>query len=368
MTTRYTKHFLFTAALLLGAAQNVSADFADDALFSDERPSFAGLFQALKPKVAEVRKKATQPVDETKHKENLFAADISDIQPLHRNDRLDIRLSDTPNFAASTKDFIKQKASNGLKHAQNAIGTAGHFIADNAPAAFDHTKNALGAAGHFVTDNAPAALDHTKNALSAAGRAVVEGSQGAYAYLTRPVESEETEGKLFAAEQDVNLSLKPNPLPEVEGPTMFEKAGDSLRSAKDAVVTGVQNVRARLTQPTQMEEAPDSNIFAAEPGFENAVSKENIFSSIQMPEVLSTVTNLFSTPTSTNNLFDVDTQDLANLSLKADPLPQTLAVDQSTGVARAHTTTQRPKARTHYQSHITKSTLDYQQLRKQSRI
>ncbi|MGB0919469.1 MAG: hypothetical protein ACPGUZ_03010 [Holosporaceae bacterium] len=346
MTTRYTKHFLFTAALLLGAAQNISATFEDDALSSEERPSFAGIFQAFKPHAEKMRKKATQPVDETNNKENLFNAEIADIQPLHNNDLLETNPSDTSNFRAAAKDFLKQKASNGLKH----------------------TTNALGAAGHFVTDNAPAAWNHTTNALGAAGSTVMTGAKSGYAYMTRPVESEETEENIFAAEQMANLSLKPNPLPEVEGPTISEKAGDFFRSAKDAGVTGAQNMHARLTQPTQMGEAPDSNIFAAEPGFEHAVSKKNIFSNIQMPEVLSTVTNLFSTPTSTNNLFNVDTQDWANLSLEAAPLPQPLAVDQSTDVARAHTTTQRLHAQTPYAPLIAKSTSAYRQLRRQSKI
>lgn len=344
MTTRYTTHFLFSAALLLGAAQNISATFEDDALFSEERPSFAGLFQAFKPHTEKMRKKATQPVDETNNKENLFNAEIADIQPLHNNDLLETNPSDTSNFRAAAKDFLKQKASNGLKH----------------------TTNALGAARNFVTDNAPAAFDHAKNALSAAGSAVVEGGQGAYAYLTRPVESEETEENIFAAEQMANLSLKPNPLPEVEGPTMSEKAGNFFRSAKDAVVTGAQNMHARLTQPTQMGEAPDSNIFAADPGLENAVSKTNIFSKIKMPEVASIVPNLFST--NTDNLFDVDTQDWANLSLEATPLPQPLVVPQNTDIARPTITTQRPQARTSYQSLITKSTSSYKKLRAQSRI
>lgn len=319
MTTRYTTHFLLSAALLLGAAQNISANFEDDAFLPGEKPSFAGLSQALKSSFAKVRQKATQPVDETNNKENLFNAEIADIQPLHNNDLLKTHSSDTSNFRAAAKDFLKQKASNGLKH----------------------TTNALGAAGNFVTNNAPAALDHTANALSAAGSTVMTGAKSAYAYMKRPVESEETEENIFAAAQMANLSLKPNPLPEAKGPTMSEKAGNFFRSAKDAVVTGAQKVHARLTQPTQMGEAADSNIFAADPGSENAVSKTNIFSKIKMPEVASIVPNLSSTNTD-NNPFDVDTQDWANLSLEVTPLPQPLVVPQTTDVARPNTATQRP--------------------------
>ena len=99
-------------------------------------------------------------------------------------------------------------------------------------------------------------------------------------------------------------------------------------------------MHARLTQPTQMGEAPDSSIFAADPGFENAVSKTNIFSSIQIPEVASVIPKHFST--NTDNQFDVDTQDWTNLSLEATPLPQPLVVPQNTGVAHPNTTTHRP--------------------------
>ena len=333
MTTRYTTHFLLSAALLLGAAQNISANFEDDAFLPGEKPSFAGLSQALKSSFAKVRQKATQPVDETNNKENLFNAEIADIQPLHNNDLLKTPSSDTSNFRAAAKDFLKQKASNGLKHTTNALGAAGNFVTNNAPAALDHTANALSAAGHFVTDNAPAAFDYTTNALGTAGSTVMTGAKSAYAYMKRPVESEETEENIFAAAQMANLSLKPNPLPEAEGPTMSEKAGNFFRPAKDAVVAGAQNVHARLTQPTQIGEAPDSNIFAADPGFENAV--------IKMPEAASIVPNLFSTNTD-NNPFDVDTQDWANLSLEVTPLPQPLVVPQTTDVARPNTATQRP--------------------------
>ena len=343
MTTRYTTHFLLSAALLLGAAQNVSA-FEDDAFFSEEKPSFSGLFQAPKPSVAQVPPKATQPVHKTNNTENLFNAEIADIQPLHNNDLLETHPSNTSKFKAATKDFFKQQASNVLKH----------------------TTNALGAAGHFVTNNAPAAFDYTTNALGTAGSTVMTGAKSTYAYMIRPVESEETEENIFAAEQMANLSLKPNPLPEVEGPTMSEKAGNFFRSAKDAVVTGAQKVHARLTQPTQMGEAADSNIFAADPGFENAVSETNIFSKIKMPEVTSIVPNLFST--NTENPFDVDTQDWANLSLEATPLPQLLVAPENIDVARPNTTTQHLDARTPYAPLIAKSTSAYKQLRAQSRI
>ena len=387
MTTRYTTHFLLSAALLLGAAQNVSA-FEDDAFFSEEKPSFSGLFQAPKPSVAQVPPKATQPVHKTNNTENLFNAEIADIQPLHNNDLLETHSSNTSKFKAAAKVFFKQQASNVLKHTTNALGAAGNFVTNNAPAALDHTANALSAAGNFVTNNAPAALDHTANALSAAGHfvtnnapaafdyttnalgtagsTVMTGAKSTYAYMIRPVESEETEENIFAAEQMANLSLKPNPLPEVEGPTMSEKAGNFFRSAKDAVVTGAQKVHARLTQPTQMGEAADSNIFAADPGFENAVSETNIFSKIKMPEVTSIVPNLFST--NTENPFDVDTQDWANLSLEATPLPQLLVAPENIDVARPNTTTQHLDARTPYAPLIAKSTSAYKQLRAQSRI
>ena len=365
MTTRYTTHFLLSAALLLGAAQNVSA-FEDDAFFSEEKPSFSGLFQAPKPSVAQVPPKATQPVHKTNNTENLFNAEIADIQPLHNNDLLETHSSNTSKFKAAAKVFFKQQASNVLKHTTNALGAAGNFVTNNAPAALDHTANALSAAGHFVTNNAPAAFDYTTNALGTAGSTVMTGAKSTYAYMIRPVESEETEENIFAAEQMANLSLKPNPLPEVEGPTMSEKAGNFFRSAKDAVVTGAQKVHARLTQPTQMGEAADSNIFAADPGFENAVSETNIFSKIKMPEVTSIVPNLFST--NTENPFDVDTQDWANLSLEATPLPQLLVAPENIDVARPNTTTQHLDARTPYAPLIAKSTSAYKQLRAQSRI
>ena len=111
MTTRYTTHFLLSAALLLGAAQNISA-FTEDAFFSDENPSCTGFFQAPKPSVAKDPSKAIEPVEKTNDKENLLNAPIEDIQPLHNNDLMTRAQSAYAYMQAELKDLQTGTKSN----------------------------------------------------------------------------------------------------------------------------------------------------------------------------------------------------------------------------------------------------------------